>query len=227
MIGLRFKKFRQALDLSQTEIANTLQVKPSAVSQYESGKIYPSNENLDKISKAYGVNLHWLLTGEGTMFTGKLGDYSSRLDKYASVQRDDSGILQVVTLPVLAEISAGKPVEAIEGEPLDYIAFHPSLIPNEKDFFCFRVNGDSMEPIIMDGDLVAIRRSVNWKSLQNKVCAMRLNGEITLKRLLKSKSSPHYILEAENKRYEPIIVEPEQADLTLVGEMVYLFRKMH
>jgi len=61
----RLKNILKHKHISQKELAEICNVAQSQVSRWLNGIVYPSAENLIKISKALNVDIHWLLTGEG------------------------------------------------------------------------------------------------------------------------------------------------------------------
>lgn len=61
----RLRVVRHRRGLSQIEMARRMQLGQSTWSAYESGGSNPSLAVLDRLSLLEGVNLHWLLTGEG------------------------------------------------------------------------------------------------------------------------------------------------------------------
>lgn len=65
----RLKQIRKELKLSQIELCNILGIKQGAYSQVESGKVGISGSIKLILSKEFNVNLDWLDTGEGDMFT--------------------------------------------------------------------------------------------------------------------------------------------------------------
>jgi transcriptional regulator with XRE-family HTH domain len=70
MIGARIKKVREAMKLTQKEFAKLFGLKQNAISQWEIGNSRVSDEILCDLSQDYNININWLLTGEGEMFTG-------------------------------------------------------------------------------------------------------------------------------------------------------------
>ena len=66
MLGSRIAVLRRASGLSQGELANRLQVSPSAVGMYEQGRREPSAEILVNLSRVLGVSVDYLLTGRAT-----------------------------------------------------------------------------------------------------------------------------------------------------------------
>ena len=58
---LKLKELRERNNLTQTEIALKLGVKPNTITQYESGARNPSIENLKAMSKIFGCTVDELL----------------------------------------------------------------------------------------------------------------------------------------------------------------------
>ncbi len=67
-IGERFKKFRRQISRTQKQLAAELKVFQSTVANFENGKTFPHASYLYHFSKNYGLNIHWLLTGDSYMF---------------------------------------------------------------------------------------------------------------------------------------------------------------
>ena len=63
MLGARIAALRRAAGWSQGELAQILQVSPSAVGMYEQGRREPSAEILVALSRAFHVTIDYLLTG--------------------------------------------------------------------------------------------------------------------------------------------------------------------
>lgn len=63
-IGERIKNLRISKGYNQTELAHLANLKPPAISQYESSVRLPSNLALNKLSKALGTTADYLLNGE-------------------------------------------------------------------------------------------------------------------------------------------------------------------
>lgn len=63
----RIKLVRTALKLTQEEFSKVLGVTKQYVSLVENSKCDLSKDKLVKLFLDYKINLHWLLTGEGSM----------------------------------------------------------------------------------------------------------------------------------------------------------------
>ena len=51
-----------------TELARLTGVSPQAAAKWLSGQVMPNNDNLLRIAAQYGIDLIWLMTGDGDMF---------------------------------------------------------------------------------------------------------------------------------------------------------------
>lgn len=69
-IGERIKTWRHALGLTQDEFARRAGMSKATLVGYEVGQRKPGADALAAIAKT-GVNMTWLLTGEGEMLPGK------------------------------------------------------------------------------------------------------------------------------------------------------------
>jgi DNA polymerase V len=107
----------------------------------------------------------------------------------------------------LSAVSAGFPSQADEevDQALDLNSY---LIPHPTATFFIRVQGNSMEGAgIFSGDLLIVDRSIEPKN--GKIIVAVLNGEFTVKRLIKRKN--RVFLKAEHSDYSPMEITSEMA----------------
>ena len=237
MIGDRIRQLRLALQLKQVDMARDMKINASALSQLESGRTKPSLETITELGNRYKVDLHWLITGEGLMFGANESKelpskgwdnfkqiLDSRLEEIVQARLDlldaDS-----IDIPVTGEIAAGEPIENT-GDTVEVVTVRRSMIGGQEgEFIALRVNGRSMEPDIRNNDVVLIRQSNEWRQLNGKICAVRIDGGITLKKLMLDDEKRMIVLVPLNEDFQPILVNPENhRDITLIGSLFYLFR---
>lgn len=240
MLAQRFKELRRALNLRQVDMAQDLNVNPSAISQMETGKINPSLENMLLLWKLYKVDLHWFLTGEGSMNAeGKMERVNNSHKSWETLQKMLNQSLEeiattkmelldssVIDIPVVGEIAAGPPMES--NLPLaDTISIRKGQINGMPgNFISLRVNGHSMEPSLHHDDIVVIYQSNDWEKLSGKICAIRIDGAITLKMMTLDHQSQTVVLLSLNEDYKPILINPEEhSDLALIGNLASLYRR--
>ena len=121
-------------------------------------------------------------------------------------------------LPVLGDIAAGTPVEAIQNEvtriPL------PNNIEKNGEYFGLKVQGDSMiEAGINDGDTVIVKKT-DTADNGKIVVALIDDHEAMLKRI--RKKGKVVALESANKKYETKIFGPDR--IKVQGVLVSLYR---
>ena len=124
-------------------------------------------------------------------------------------------------VPVLGDIAAGTPIEAIQNEvtriPL------PSNLEKNGEFFGLKVNGDSMiEAGINNGDTVIIKKTDTAEN-GKIVVALIDDHEAMLKRLRRKGKS--IALESANRNYETKIFGPDRVKVQ--GILVSLYRNFH
>ncbi len=240
MLGQRLKSLRKTLKLTQAELGKELGINASALSQMEADKIRPSLDTLITLGKQYGTNLHWLITGTGSMFD-VIGDSEGSTERRLAKVRDflqtelqtlvqtklEKADHSAFEIPVSGEIPAGLPAENVDAS-MEVLTVGSRMLKGvAEDYICLRVNGHSMEPLVLHNDLVLIRKSQDWDKLTGHICALRIDGCITLKRLSMDARSKLIVLLSVNEEFQPILINPrEHQDITLIGSLHFLYRKM-
>mgnify|MGYP001394212783 FL=1 len=111
-----------------------------------------------------------------------------------STHRKDN---QLINLPLLGNIAAGNPIEAIENTN-DNVQVPKNLVSGNKKNYVLKINGDSMlNKGIVDGDK-AIIEYCNDADNGDIVVALINDNEVTLKKLKKEKDKIHLIPENDN-----------------------------
>ena len=121
----------------------------------------------------------------------------------------------------LSGVSAGFPSPADDylDQKLDLNEY---LIKNPAATFFVRVAGDSMTGAgINDNDILVVDRSLEPSS--NNIVIAVVNGELTVKRLIKNKNS--CLLCAENSNYPPLTVN-EETPLEIWGVATYVIHAL-
>jgi transcriptional regulator with XRE-family HTH domain len=93
LIGARIKAIREALGLTQKELAQALNISGPSLSEFENGKHYPNFDLIYHINREYNVNLYYLLYGEGEMFEERGGPLIKRIDRLARENPDVAKLL--------------------------------------------------------------------------------------------------------------------------------------
>ncbi len=120
-----------------------------------------------------------------------------------------------------SRIKAGfpSPAEDYIEKSLD---FNEYLIEHPSATFCLRVSGSSMTGAgIHDGDILVVDRALRPRD--NQVIIALLNGELTVKRLVRSNG--RVFLSPENPDYSPIEVPPE-SDFEVWGVVTNVIHRL-
>jgi len=167
----RLRKIRKNLGLSQDEIALNTGAKRTTVAGYESGISLPHAEFLTALHKNYGINLTYLLTGEGEMF----------------VKTTDSEIAPTGhQIPLLRQKVSCGPGQHWEDETnIDRYVSVFDLVPRLKTgrVYAVPVNGSSMLGAgIKDGDIVLFEADKD-QDTHDGIYVFSLDGDVYCKRL--------------------------------------------
>ena len=108
---------------------------------------------------------------------------------------------QLINLPLLGNIAAGSPIEAIENTN-DNIEVPKNLVSENKKNYVLKVNGNSMlNKGIVDGDKDIIEYC-NDADNGDIVVALINDNEVTLKKLKKEKDKIHLVPENDNYKVQ-------------------------
>ncbi|MDY2968356.1 MAG: XRE family transcriptional regulator [Butyricicoccus pullicaecorum] len=201
-IGDRIRALRINAGMTQVELANKLNISNSTLSQYESGARTPSDDMKLKIAALFQVSTDYLLSGTtNTVNTKTKG----------------------VQIPVLGEVRAGYPMEAVENI-IDYEEIDEETA-RRGEFFALRIKGDSMEPKFSEGDVVIVRKQETADS--GDIVVALVNGDsATIKKLKRHQNG--ITLVPSNSAYEPMYYSNEEImdlPVTILGKVVELRAK--
>lgn len=201
--GNRLKQLREEKGLSQSEVAKIIGVGRTTYLKWENGENQPTRK-LDQLSQFFGVSIDYLL-GKSDVKNIKSKNLHSR----------------GIRIPVLGRVVAGIPIEAVE-EILDYEEITPELAATGK-FFALKIRGHSMEPRMMEGDVVIVRKQEDVES--GDVAIVLVNGnEATVKRVKKQEEGITLIA-TNTSVYEPHFYsnkEIKNLPVQILGKVVEL-----
>lgn len=195
---------RKSLGLTQKEVAVAVGVSEATVSRWESGEI--ANMRRDRIA-AYATVLK---TTPSFIMTGEDDSAASAIPKgFQPMPAMD-------VVPLVGRIACGTPI--IAEENIEQMVCVPSRWHSTFTLTC---KGDSMEPRIHDGDLVAIRSQPEVEN--GEIAAVRIGEEATLKHVYLHENFIE--LRPENPAFESIILSREDMNTVVIeGKAVGLCR---
>jgi len=134
----------------------------------------PTADRLVVLAEQTGVNLHWLLTGQGS--------------QYVEIKPEPETDLDVVSIPLHdVEASAGSgalldaPVEELERIDFQRSWLQRQFHTSPVGLVLIYVRGESMEPTLRSGDIILVDRKVTEP--REGIFVVRLDGSLLVKRL--------------------------------------------
>jgi repressor LexA len=159
-IGEVIRQLRKAHGLSQKQLARLLGVDTTAISTWENGRYHPRHKHIEKMAAIFGVP-------PAVFFAD--GDFR----EYARVgERGD------LFLPVVSYVHAGL---GVQKEPEELLMV--TLEEARKAHFALKVKGKSMEPTLLEGDYIGVRRQEVATTGDIVVAQVDEFDEVTVKRL--------------------------------------------
>lgn len=228
-VGQRLAMLMKSMKLKNYQFAKKYGISAASLSRYKAGERYPDPELLLKLSESE-VNVNWLLTGKGT--TRIVQDFDGwmkeRLEEKLKVVDSKTGLIQsptidytrTVNLTIIGDISAGPREDIIDCRDLgENLELPRSLLPGQTDkYMAFRVNGHSMEPNILHEDIVVIKQELDWEIANERVCAIRADDGVTLKKVELDPTNRRIILQPFNLDYKVQIIDSDQGlEAFLIG----------
>lgn len=77
----RLIECRKAAGLSQSELAEKLELSRQTISKWETGSVIPAAENLSALAKLYKVSLDWLVNGEESVRQQTEGETAPQMEE--------------------------------------------------------------------------------------------------------------------------------------------------
>lgn len=197
------ERIRFAMDLrglKQADLVEKTGISKGALSSYISGRYSPKQNNIYLISKALSVNEAWLMG--------------------ADVPMERIEIKGTKEIPVLGRVAAGIPINAIT-EIIDTEEISEDLAKTG-DFFALKIKGDSMEPRIVDGDVVIVKQQEDAEN-GDTVIALVNGDDAVCKRLRKYRDGLELI--SNNPAYAPMFFDKETIKtkpVRIIGKVVEL-----
>lgn len=231
--GEQMKLRREALGFSRSELADRLEVSPSAISNYENDLSTPKTEILLRIFDVLQTDPNSLfrgsfrastftcsqneqdllaryrtlsLTGRRTVYAvvNALCDYRDELAESLGKTEEPR------TIPLYRTPAAAGYASPVCGEDFDYITADET-VPRGADF-AVRIQGDSMEPHIVDGSVVY----VNHDPLENgDVGIFCVDGDMLCKQYYRDPLGITYLFSLNRARADADVVFGASSGRTL------------
>lgn len=195
---------RKQAKLTQAELAKILNVHQTAVSQWEKDRTKPDIDQMITLADYFHVSVE-CIAGKSPIQSSK-----KKIGK---------------RIPVYGKVAAGIPIDAIT-DIEDYEEIDEDMAA-QGEYIALRIRGDSMEPNIINNDIIIIRLTDDIDS--GKIGVFMVNGdEATCKRIKKMPSG--IMLCSTNPKYDPMYFSNKEVStlpVRVLGEVAEIRRKVN
>lgn len=243
-IGARLKELRVKNGMTQPELADKLGISHGQISKIESDK---SNNitvtTLSSYMNIFSVSADYIISGETTLnyftedeqnlilayrklpetYKDKIlnfieiaitPDKSSVIPPYSFSVHEKTNtdyVTNKYSVPALGKVAAGFPIEAIE----NILTFIETDLPNIQ--FALYAKGDSMEPIINDGEIIYVHKTLFLEN--GEIGIFKINDEVTCK--IYNQYTDRIELHSFNTNYSPLIyLKSSLNSFQIVGKVI-------
>lgn len=181
----RLKYALMVKDIKPIELSKKTGISKTNISCYMSGKYEAKQDGVKFLADALDVNPVWLM------------GYDVPMDK--DIKTDELGN-PVVSIPLLGTVKAGYNYLAEENW-IGSVDINKQLA-DTGDFFALKIHGDSMFPVLIEDDIVIVKKQDDFDN--GDIVVALINGnEATVKKAKRNDNS--ILLQPLNTTYEPLI----------------------
>ncbi|MCT7947682.1 XRE family transcriptional regulator [Shewanella septentrionalis] len=201
-IHKRIKERRKMSKLTQQCLADRLLLSKTAISQWERGINKPSSSILSDLCKVLNVNEEWLLTGKNAA---------------------DSSAYAAFMVPFFAGVKVAAGYGCITNETSSLLFPVPrcaiKLQSNLNEICCFVASGNSMNPILLDGSVVAVNQA-DTAIRDGKMYVIRQGDLLRVKLLSRFPNELH--VQSANPAYPTeVYVNDEINNIQVIGHVFW------
>ena len=201
-------------DQSVRAFSQSIGVPDRTIRDYLHGNTYPTLDRLSTISDGANVDLAWLATGETRHLTAVPAVSSKHVEVF---QYDFSA-------------SAGPGCLVISEDPVAKFELSKEWLIrqglNGKKLAVVPVCGDSMEPTLIDEDLMLVVLIDDPREARDGVCVIRIDDEVMVKRVQYDFMNDGYHITSDNTSYRTFFIGSEfEGRFTILGRMVRVLQR--
>ena len=206
-LALRIQQRLKELNLSSAEVSRRAGMSADFLRNIFDGRVIsPRSVTLEKLARVLEVDPVYLMTGRDKMVSES---------QFALVRRYD------------ISVSAGMGSYVAEEELIDTLAFNRGWLKREglepENLSIVTVTGDSMEPVLKEGDLVLVHHN-ETEIKDGKLYVFRIEDRIYIK-WLQNLPNQAFLVSSANKYYDPYTIkpedfEPDEARFEIIGRVI-------
>lgn len=187
---------------TRSDVCRDLDIPYSTFTDWCNANIYPRIDKIEILANYFDIK------------KSDLVENKEKVDKLGN---------PVTSIPILGTVKAGYDYLAQENW-VGIIDVETSLVGNGNDYFALKIIGDSMSPVLIQDDIVVIKKQNDFEN-GDIVVAIVNGNEATIKKGKKTDSS--ITLQPLNPSYDPLVFtydEVKSIPVTIVGIVKQLKR---
>lgn len=237
-LGIKIKALREQRGLTQVELANLSDTSRASIQLYEADKVNIPVKNLEKIAKALNVNSDYFLSSnlssKNENFVKQSVKQSQNLSSNLSISPEKSQNLQklrtlideqenkIINLRFFPSVSAAAGYgtsnddETYELIPIATKFLTKVLRVPVRQYDLINVFGDSMQPIIKNGDTLLVEPT--HEARNGEIVIANISGDLYVKKLLRDPINREVKLTSMNELYKDIVMSGDELEmLKIIG----------
>lgn len=223
--GERLKELALQLGKEDQDVAHELGLSKAQMSHYTTGKRKVPSELLQKIIDVYGINPQFLFDEKAPLYFENKKDINF-IKENSEVYNISSDISSYPFYPI--SIAAGLPVcvDGIVEDDIEEIELPDIMMgkyANDEDIFVAEINGESMNKILANGSLIAIRFTPLECLKNGDIVVFSYDNDYSVKRFINDEENKRFIFRPESNDpvFTDYIVSYSDASLlTIHGKVV-------
>ena len=208
----------QEESMTQTQFAERIEMDASNLSKHLNGRLPINDSLLNKIVVNLGVSKEWLKNGTDVPFS------KSALDVPKITIGNNLILPGGKGTPVYdVDVTAG-PITRSSMFAQENLMGAIDLPNISEGCSIVRVSGDSMNPVIMNGDMIAVREIANRDLIfWGQIYVLLLEDYRMVKYVRKSPDPSMVILRSENPKYDDMeVAKKEIKDMMIVQNIIHI-----
>lgn len=194
---------------AQAKLSKELSLSEAAITNWFSGKNYPTEENIQKIAKTYKLDIDEVRRAFYT-YNNEQTQKSNKIEGLREIDIVPLTPKNTIQLPILADVPAGLP-DYSDRDVEMFVDIPRFMFP--KADYVVRCIGDSLEPKIHRGDFCVIRTM--QEPLDGKAMLVRTESGICMK-VIKKMADGLVKLCSTNPAYKPFTPK----SLEVLGQII-------
>lgn len=225
----RFEFIIENTEGRKTKFAKSTGKTPAQITDICKGRGKPTFDYLLALNVKYGINVNWLVTGEGSPFLEEEESKGNREENKGSEEAQLSkDFVMVPRYDVQASAGYGTIINS--EQVVDYLAFKKEWVDNNlraeaPNLALITADGDSMEPTIKNGDLLLIDL-FQTRVKKDSIYILRWEDLLIAKRL-QWMYDGSLLIRSDNSVYKDQVVSEESLEhLQVLGRVIWFGRRM-